>query len=252
MNRTLLSLYALAVITNFSLYGRETLLRNETETDMVSSFRNHPHAIQFGPEVFCFDLNSHFHDVKVHGSKPFLGVKVGYEYLKPDAFYFGTDFLLAVGKDGFHDSFEGIDLSQIRGRSAFSTFDLRFGYALSQPSRLITPFFCMGANAFGIGPRQGPFYGFRRNISYFGVGVRSRYEMSENFNLGFNAKVFVALEREEEWKRMGFRRVNHNGLWGGEVSLPLIWRVGVKKNGIYKWSPISSSLILRKRRTVME
>lgn len=226
MNKILLSFNVLTIATSLSLYCVETKVGEEAKTDMVSTFRKNPNFIYFGPEVFCLDLNSHFNGVRVHGAKFFLGLKIGYEYLKPDAFYFGIDILVAGANHGFHESFKGGGFPQSDGRTGFGNLELRFGYTISTPRWLTTPFLCIGENSFGSGSDH---HHFDESISYLGGGVRSRYELSKSFNLGVNFKIFSSMYREEKWRFLRLKRVTHNGLWGGEIGIPLIWRVGSKK-----------------------
>ena len=220
MNKILLSFVVFTTIIAQYLYGEEN------EMDMVSTFRKNPNYIYFGPEVFCLDLNSHFNGVKVHGAKFFLGLKIGYEYLKPDAFYFGIDVLAAGGNHGFHESFKGETVPQSDGLTGFGNFELRFGYTISTTRWLTTPFLCIGGYSYGSGTH---YHYFSAGASYLGIGLHSRYEVSQTFNIGINFKAFSAFDREEKWRFLGLKQVIHNGLWGGGIGIPLIWRVGSKK-----------------------
>ena len=60
--------------------------------------------------------------MRVHGTKFFLGLKLGYEYLKPEAFYFGIDILAAGANHGFHESFKGHHIPQSDGLTGFGFF----------------------------------------------------------------------------------------------------------------------------------
>lgn len=220
MKKLLLSLSTLITTTSLNLHAEES------KAGMISTFRKNPNFIYFGPEIFCLDLNSHFNGVKVHGTKCFLGLKIGYEYLKPDAFYFGVDFLAAGANKGFHESFKGSHFPQSDGLTGFGNFEFRFGYTISTSRWLTTPFLCLGGYGFGSGTHH---HHFSAGTSYFGLGAHSRYEVSEVFNLGVNFKIFSAFDRDEKWRFLGLKRVTHDGLWGGEIGIPLIWRVGPQK-----------------------
>ena len=174
MNKILL-FNALTIVTSLCLYSGETKQGEETKTDMISTFRKNPHFIYFGPEVFCLDLNSHFNGVRVDGAKFFLGLKVGYEYLKPDAFYFGIDVLLAGANKGFHESFQGVNFPQSNGLTGFGDLELRFGYTVSTSRWLTTPFACIGGYSFGSGTHH---HYFSAGASYLGIGVHSRYSFA--------------------------------------------------------------------------
>ena len=158
--------------------------------------------------------------------KFFLGLKLGYEYLKPDAFYFGIDILAAGGNHGFHESFKRERIPQSNGLTGFANLELRLGYAIALSRWLSTPFLCMGGYSFSSGSHH---HHFGESISYLGAGVRSRYEFSQSFNLGVTFKIFSAMYRDERWRFFELKQVTHDGLWGGEIGIPLIWRVGSKR-----------------------
>lgn len=222
MKKILTTLTLLTSIPCLSSQGEEP------SKNLAPTLQKNPNYIYLGPEVFWLDLNTHFNGVKVRGSKFFLGLKLGYEYIKPDAFYFGIDFLAAGANKGFHESLKGQSFPQSSEFAGFGNFELRFGYTFSTTQWLATPFLCIGGYSLGSGSHH---HHFDEKMSYLGAGVRSRYEFSQTFNLGVNAKVFSAIYRDERWRFVGLKRVNHDGLWGGEIGIPLTWRVGTKK----KW-----------------
>ena len=44
-----------------------------------------------------------------------MGLRLGYEYLKPDAFYFGIDILGAGAFNGFHETCKGYHIPRNNG-----------------------------------------------------------------------------------------------------------------------------------------
>jgi hypothetical protein len=210
----------LALQCTLCLYG------NEPSLDMVSNAKKNPNNIYFGPEVFALNVNSHFNHVKVHGTKFFMGLRLGYEYLKPEFFYFGIDLLSAAANHGFHEKYKEYYIPQINGWIGFGAFELRFGYTFSPNRWLLTPFLCLGAYDFGGGPHH---HRFDNGFSYLGGGIHSRYEVSRAFNVGLNLKIFSSMYHEEKFRFLGVKKTTHNGLWGGEIGVPLIWRIGSHK-----------------------
>lgn len=199
---------------------------NESTLSMVSNARKNPNNIYFGPEVFALKLNSHFNHLKVHGTKFFMGLRLGYEYLKPEFFYFGIDLLAAAANHGFHEKYRGYYIPQTNGWIGFGAFDLRFGYTFSPNRWLLTPFLCLGAYDFGGGSHHRH---FDNGFSYLGGGIHSRYEVSRIFNVGLNLKIFSSIYHEEKFRFLGVKEKSHNGLWGGEIGIPLLWRIGSHK-----------------------
>src|SRR5690242_19084790 len=72
-------------------YGNQNVT---AQTNLFTQSERCPNNIYFGPEAFVFDLKTDFKGMKAQGTKFFVGLKLGYEYLKPKSFYFGTDLLL--------------------------------------------------------------------------------------------------------------------------------------------------------------
>lgn len=218
----------LALQCKLCLYGIERSL------GMIPNAKKNPNNIYFGPEVFALNVNTHFNHVKVHGTKFFFGLRLGYEYLKPDFFYFGIDLLSAAANHGFHEKHRKYYIPQANGWIGFGAFDLRLGYTIAPNRWLVTPFLCLGAYDFGGGPHHN-FYD--NGFSYLGGGVRSRYEVSRAFNVGLNLKIFSSMYHEEKFRFLGVKEKTHNGLWGGEIGVPLIWRLGSHKRWSMRFEP---------------
>lgn len=220
MRNVIAAIFLYIVVFASSLFG------NEQAIPTISTFKKNPNHLYFGPEIFAFDLDTHFKDVRVHGAKFFMGLRLGYEYLKPDAFYFGIDLMGAAGIHGFHETFKRFHVPRSHGTAGFVNFELRFGYTLMANRWLVTPYFCNGAYAYGSGCHDHHFHG---GMSYLGGGVRSLYEVSQTFNVGLNAKVFASIYTSDKFKFLKISRSNHHGQWGGELGVPLIWYLGSHK-----------------------
>jgi hypothetical protein len=214
-----------AIILSSSLFGFH-LFGDELAANSFSILKKSPNHIYFGPEIFALNLNTHFKNVRVHGTKFFLGLRLGYEYLKPEAFYFGIDVLSAGANHGFHESFKGRQIPQSNDLTGFGFFELRFGYTLAPTKWLLTPFLCLGGYGFRSGSHH---HHFDDGFSYFGGGIHSRYEISQIFNAGLNFKIFGSFDTDEKFRFLGIKKSNHHGQWGGEIGLPLIWYVGSHK-----------------------
>lgn len=206
-----------------------------------------PNHIYFGPEMFGFSLNTDLKDIRVHGIKLFLGLRLGYEYLKPEAFYFGVDVLSAAGNHGFHESYKSLHFPQSNGLSGFGFFELRSGYSLTHAKWLLTPFFCLGGYSFGSGTHHHHFNG---GYSYFGVGIRSLYEISKNFNVGLNGKIMSSFDTHENFRFFPIKVSNHHGQWGAEIGVPLIWYLGSRKHWDAHLEPYFLQLNLKELQTI--
>jgi len=239
------------ILTNLIILGSfaiHVVHGREAQTQQTESFnQKHPHHIYFGPEAFWFNLNTHFKDVKVNGSKFFIGLRLGYEYLKPKAFYFGIDLMGAGGNKGFSDSYKGYHFSKSNGLTGFGNIELRFGYTFSPRKGLVTPFLGMGGYSFGYGSHH---HHFDEGISYLTGGFRSQCELTPVFSLGWNLKAFASIYRDERFKFWGIKRTDHHGGWGGEIGLPLMWHVGSAKRWDIQLQPYFLSLKLSERQNI--
>ncbi len=104
-------------IISLDMFNKNTLLFTISLFSLTSipliadntppSFANpqeNPHHIFFGTEFFGFSLDTHVKDVKMQGNSFFWGLRFGYEYLKPRAFYAGIDILTSCGNNNFKAS----------------------------------------------------------------------------------------------------------------------------------------------------
>jgi|SRR5579862_3911046 len=198
-----------------------------------------PHNIYFGPDAFVFDLNTHFKDVKVESTKFFIGLKLGYEYLKPKSFYFGADLLLALGNKSFHESYNDYDFPKSNAGTGFSNYEFRFGHTFANVKRMVTPFLGFGNYSFTDGTEHHYFHG---GMCYFTGGVKYKQEITPAFTIGLNAKVLVSHYTHEKFRFWHIKRYNHHGRWGGEVGVPFIWYLGSAKKWNIQLEPYFLSL----------
>lgn len=216
-----------------------------TQNELIS--QKHPHNIYFGPEAFCFDLNTQFNGVKIDGAKFFIGLKLGYEYFKPKAFYFGIDILGAGGNHGFNNSYQGYHFPKNGGTTGFGNIELRFGYVFAPGKVTATPFLGIGGYSFGYGTHH---YHFDESFSYITGGVRSKYEFNPRFSLGFNFKIFASIYTEQIFRLHGIKQKSHHGLWGGEAGVPFIWYIGSSKRWDIQLEPYFLSLKLSEKQNI--
>jgi hypothetical protein len=188
----------------------------------------------FGPEAFVFNLNTHFKGVKVDGTKFFVGLRLGYEYLKPNSFYFGADLLSAIGNNGFHDSFKHYHFRRPDCLTGFSNVEFRFGRTFANEKRMITPFLGFGGYCFRYGSQH---HYYEELMSYLTGGVKWRQDITPTFSTGLNAKIFASYQTTDKFRFWHIKRHNHHGRWGGEIGVPLIWYLGPSKKWNIQFEP---------------
>lgn len=225
-----------------SIFALSVAYSNENAVEQTNLFtlsKKCPNNIYFGPEAFVFDLKTHFKGVKVEGTKYFMGLKLGYEYLKPNSFYFGTDLLVAVGNKSFHKSYKGDDFPRSNASTAFSSLEFRFGRTFASAKKLVTPFLGFGGYGFLDGTHDNH---FNEDTGYLTGGVKYKQQITSSFTVGLNAKVLVSDNTHDEFRFGHLKRYNSHGRWGGEVSIPLIWCLGSAKKWNMQLEPYFLSL----------
>lgn len=215
MKKSLIFLASSTFLISFNCYG-------DSGSTVNTQYPNH---IYLGPEAFAFDLDTHIKDVKIDGTRYFLGYRLRYEYLKPDAFYAGVDLLSSWGNKDFKPSSRKYYF-RTKGGIGFGNLELRLGYTFAKKSGILTPFVGMGLYGFG-NTSSNEF------LLYVATGMRSLFEINRSFSLGLNLKVFCApdAERRFKYKYMGHtsRLKEYNNMWGGEIGIPFVWYLGSSK-----------------------
>lgn len=215
MNKRLLQGVIFGVLLCSLSYGND-------HTSIDAADLKNPHHLFLGPLVFCFDLNTNIKNIKVDGDKWFFGFKLGYEYLKPKAFYAGIDLVSAGSPSGFDLFYKDRRITFGGGRTGFGNFDIRLGYTAAPESWLISPFLGVGAYSLGLGGGSG----FQEDFVYCSGGIRLRCAMTQNLDLGLNGKLFHTVQTTQKVKIGCENRSIHGNMWGGEVSMPFAWHLG--------------------------
>jgi len=188
----------------------------------------HPNHFYFGPEFLGYQLNTHVDGVRIYGTRFFWGMRLGYEYLKPDAFYAGVSLLGTSSETDFKASTKETDLSLHHADKGLGNLEGRLGYTLAPTSWLITPFLGLGFyNVYTIDHHNKE--GFKENLTYVSAGVFSRYAFNTTFNIGINLKVFKTIDADQKFKYHRGEVTSHHYMWGGEAGIPFVWCVGTTK-----------------------
>lgn len=220
MKTAILSCAIFGLLTNSVVYAMDP-----SENQNNSEVKPHPHHFYFGPEFQCYQLNTHIKDVKVHGTRFFWGFRLGYEYLKPKAFYFGIDLATTSTETDFKASKDREHISWHKADRGFGNLELRLGYTFAPEKWMVTPFLGFGLyDVFAIDHHD--HQGFSEDFLYGTGGARAKYAFSSLFDLGLNLKVFRTFHAEQRFKYEGGKVKEHHNMWGGEIGTPLIWHIG--------------------------
>ncbi len=184
-----------------------------------------PNHFYFGPEFLCYQLDMNIDGIDVSGTRFASGSKLGYEYLKPSAFYAGVDIFTArIGID--LKAFEnGHYVSWQKGERLFGNLEARFGYTFAPYNALITAF--MGTGIYSVSPLD--HYndsGFSEALPYLNTGVYSRYALSQFFSLGYKFSLLHTFGAHQKFEGTEGKRTSHHNSWGGMVGLPFTLQMG--------------------------
>lgn len=211
---------------------------SEEEPTSMKLIESKYHRFYAGPDVFVLHKKvdevirlGTFGEYRIDSTfnAVFGGLRLGYDYLKPQEFYFGMDALASMGRSFFRAkySFSGPYISNNKSEKTpfFVNIEQRYGYNFQSPLSVrstLIPF--AGIGWFYIRPQFDSSY-FLSNWFYGAAGLRVTQEFYESFDAGFNLKAMYTFAG------------NVGNFWGYEVALPLTWRVGTLKKWDLQFQP---------------
>ncbi|MBS0620985.1 MAG: hypothetical protein JSS61_05965 [Verrucomicrobia bacterium] len=204
------------------------------------------HRFSVGTDAFFDHAESEictgFERVKQTANAVLLGIKVGYDYLKPNTFYFGTDGLLAMGRSyAKHDEayllFSCNRSIKLRSTPLMANIEQRYGYTFQSPiltrSTLI-PFIGMGWYL----TRPQFDDSFSSNWCYSAVGLRVNQKFSDRCNIGFHVKAMYAFAGNGSGTieyNLGKEDIKNS--WGYEMEFPFSWYLGYSRRWGVQFQP---------------
>ncbi len=237
MKQTSMTLLATAAFLSLSsLVGADEVATVPTENIPIPTNR-----VYAGPEFFW----SHFrgeldskHDVidyELKNNSYYGGIRLGYEYLKPDAFYANTDILLALGEDhGKLSKEKGPKRKEkklwektkdvFRGNHAhfWSQYEQRFGYTWSSTILPTCTLTWYGAPGFHLEHERS------KNAYwwYAATGLKTLQQFCKNFFMGLDFKVMYNFAAHDEHQLIKPTTLGRKQFWGYQVDVPFKWTVG--------------------------
>ncbi len=200
----------------------------------------YPHRFYFGLEFLNLSLHNHIDNVQINGSRFFSGLRFGYEYLKPCAFYAGVDLLGAGCDADFKAHLDDEELSWQKADRGFGNIELRLGYTFFKcfcnNNLLMTPFLGLGMyNIYPIDHHNDQ--GYREDLPYFAGGLRLRYALCYAIDVGINAKIIQAFGSERKFKLVTNTVKSHHNFCSGEIGIPIIWHLGCTQRWDFQFEP---------------
>jgi len=217
--------------------GAET----RTKIEIATTDAAKDHRVYAGPEFFC----SHFkgglekHALKVDLSLTrniyYGGLRLGYEYLRPDAFYAATDAVFALGSTKANIEKEKKDLKRkkhpehharevLKGHRGhfWTNIEQRLGYSFSSsliPSCTLSLFAAPGYHYEHV-------KGSKAHWWYIASGLKTLQQFTNHFHVGCDFKVLYSFSAHDQSTLTLPTTLGKKEFWGYEVDLPIEWTVG--------------------------
>ncbi|MGH2612484.1 MAG: autotransporter outer membrane beta-barrel domain-containing protein [Rhabdochlamydiaceae bacterium] len=179
----------------------------------------------WGPDIFWTNESPQIKGIHMKDNSIYYGLKLGYDFLRPNAIYAGVHALYAIGRMHIKAEADKTKIYQDRVNGSFANAELRGGYNFhGGRSLFFTPF--LGLGGYHVRPTQSIHY--VQNWLYGAMGMKADYEITSDFNIGLNIKGTRALYLEQRIKKNKYSATYHNNsnALGYEISLPLTLRMG--------------------------
>lgn len=202
MKRFVLAMFTLLLGTSHSLKASEAMTLKG------------PHILSAGPEASVIRFYAPALDGYIWSNGLFVGFNLGYEHLRPQALYLGLD--IGVSRSA---------QAGVIGSLWFQGSEVRLGYTFASKSCLLSPW--IGAGGYLLSPTLRSKSGFREEFPYCAGGLRLRLAHTIKSSVGLNLKAFrtFAANTSYRFSDHSMIRARHDS-WGGQVSLPVLLRLG--------------------------
>ena len=232
-------------------HSDEGVSHEQVQSSVDSNFQR----FYFGPDVFVYHVKDKYSSenevIRKTAHSVLGGLRLGYDYLKPQTLYFGIDGIFALGKlrqefksacrEIFGDQDEVVKFNtKVHSRELFANIEQRYGYTFQSPLSAKASFIPFA----GIG-----WYHMRSKIKeenlfknwfYGAAGLRTNYHFADNFDLGLNVKAMYAfagkIKNIGEAAHFSWKEdLKH--FWGYEIAFPFSWKMGTGNTWDIQFQP---------------
>lgn len=222
------------------------------------------HRFQFGPDIFWSHYRSGFEGdskgmkLKASIDGYYGGLRVGYDYLQPDALYAGTEIIAAWGRDDLHKKSSTSRLSSAcmsckpkseheKKTRIWANAEQRLGYNSQStifPEFIATPYLGIGWHFEGTSNDHAFWY-------YGAAGLKTIQKFYEYFEIGVDLKLMYGFDIHDK----GFVSITttqgKKTFWGFETALPLRWLIGASRAWDFEFKPYLLKLNLNSPQTIV-
>jgi hypothetical protein len=249
---------ALLSISSFAVADSATVIEIET-TETTNANR-----VYVGPEFMWSHYNDKVDkvpcDFSLKQNVYYGGLRFGYEYLKPQAYYANTDVLLALGSDHASIIQEKNEIKEDRNlgahiKEAFKghrghswvNIEQRLGYTFASsliPSCTVSLY---GAPGYHFEHVKGD----TAHWWYAAAGLKTLQQFTNHFHLGCDLKVMYAFNAHEHGFLTLPTTLGREEFWGYEVGVPLEWTIGACNTFDVQLKPYLLKLNVNSQETIL-
>lgn len=228
--------------------------------------KTYVHRFQLGPDLFWSHYRSgSYRDEEGTKFKATVngfygGLHVGYDYLQPDAFYAGTEGIIAWGQDHIHKKISLDPLATLIGCSScqqtsthehqtrlWANVEQRLGYNVQSTvltQFIITPYVGLGWHYEGTSHDHAYWY-------FAAGGLKTLQRFYDHFELGFDFKAMFAFDIHDRSFVSIITTQGKKTFWGLETAIPLRWLIGISGRWDFELKPYLLKLNLNSPQTIL-
>lgn len=227
------------------------------------------HRFQIGPDLFWSHYRSGSYpdqegtQFKATVNGVYGGLRLGYDYLQPDAFYAGTESLFVWGRDHIHQKTSPDPLASssccrscrsCQQNSAYehqthlwAAIEQRLGYnvqstVLSQS--IVTPYVGIGWHYEKTSHEQSYWY-------YTAAGLKTLQRLYDDWQLGFDLKALFTFDIHDRGFISIITTQGKKTFWGFEAAIPIRWLIGTLGEWDFELKPYLLKLNLNSSQTIL-
>lgn len=221
------------------------------------------HRLMLGPDIFWSHYRSSFErdnqgmklTASINGY--YGGLRVGYDYLQPDALYAGTEGIVAWGRDDFHRKSSASPLTSCPSCTPksehehktrlWANAEQRLGYNSQStvlPQFIVTPYLGIGWHYEGTSHDRAYWY-------YGAAGFKTIQKFYDYFEIGVDLKLMYGFDIHDKGFISMATTQGKKTFWGFETALPLRWLIGASGKWDFEFKPYLLKLNLNSPQTIV-
>jgi hypothetical protein len=258
MKTTSMTLFATAMLSLCSFVSADAAPECEVEikkTEIANDSRFYA-APEFMWSHFHGPVETDSFDFSLKQNVYYGGLRFGYEYLKPQAFYANTDIVALLGTthstaqndetntklwDRTRETFKGE-----RGH-LWTNAEQRLGYTFASslaPSCTVSVYGAPGFHYEHVNGKHAYWY-------YAATGLKTVQQFSDTFHLGCDLKVMYAFGAQDKDNLALPTTLGKKEFWGYEVGVPFEWKLGKEKAFDIQLKPYLLKLNVSSQETIL-